>query len=267
MGVSGARHCGVHRSGGSVVPQTSITDSDTAGLPGTVPDEHATTLRFVLYAQPLVPLDGGTGGEELLIGMRTPSGEIVDPERVLPVVEQLGLSLELDRWVIRRAARLARPGRDIGVNLSAASLSDPELLGFIETEFRAAGTGPVHVVFEITETALMENLDAGERLVEGLTALGSRVALEEFGTGFGSFTYLERMPVRLLKIDPGFVRGIASRRENRHLVKATVGIARDLGHKTVAEGVEDAESLEVVRALGVDLAQGHHLGRPVPVAP
>ncbi len=223
--------------------------------------------RFVLYAQPIVALDGGTGGEELLIRMRLPSGEIVLPDRFLPVAERFGLIVEIDRWVIAQAVRLARPGRDIGVNLSARSVSDPTLLPFVGAQLEAAGTDPANVFFEITETALMENLDAGQRLVEGLAALGSGVALDDFGTGFGSFTYLKRLPLRLLKIDSEFVSELVDEPVNRHLVKATVGLARDFGYKTVAEGIEDAETLAIVRELGVDWAQGYFLGCPAPVKP
>lgn len=222
--------------------------------------------RFVLYAQPVVPLRGDPGGFELLLRMRSPTGEIIEPEAFLPVAERFGIITEVDRWVIAHAMRLAGPERDIGINLSARSLGDPGLLEFIVRQFESAGVDPSCVTFEITETALMENLDAGQRLAEGLDALGSGVALDDFGTGFGSFTYLKRLPLRYLKIDAEFVTDLTEHPANRHLVKATVGLARDFGYKTVAEGVEDAATLEILRELGVDFAQGFHLGRPAPTA-
>ena len=222
--------------------------------------------RFLLYAQPVVPLRGDTGGFELLLRMQSPTGQIVEPDAFLPVAERFGVITEVDRWVIAHAMRLAGPERDIGINLSARSLGDPGLLDFIVAQFESAGVDPSCVTFEITETALMENLDAGQRLAEGLDALGSGIALDDFGTGFGSFTYLKRLPLRYLKIDAEFVTDLTEHPANRHLVKATVGLARDFGYKTIAEGVEDAETLEILRDLGVDFAQGFHLGRPAPTA-
>ena len=128
-----------------------------------------------------------------------------------------------------------------------------------------AGVDPSLVTFEITETALMENLEAGEEFVKGLVAMGFGVALDDFGTGFGSFTYLKRLPIRFLKIDIDFVRDLVSNPHNQHLVRAIVGLARDFGYQTIAEGVEDAETLALLKELGVDLAQGYFLGRPAPL--
>ena len=221
--------------------------------------------RFVLYSQPIVALRGGQDGEELLIRMRSSSGDIILPGDFLPVAEKYGLIQEIDRWVIEQATRLAAQGRRVGVNLSARSLGDHSLLQLIEAQFRDAGVDPSLVTFEITETALMENVEAGERFARGLADLGAGVALDDFGTGFGSFTYLKRLPLQYLKIDIDFVRDLKTNPANRHLVKAIVGLARDFGYETVAEGVEDGETLELLKELGVDLAQGFLLGRPAPV--
>lgn len=223
--------------------------------------------RFVLYSQPIVSLRGGAGGEELLLRMRLPSGEIVEPGRFLPVAERFGLITEIDRWVVAEAMRFAGPDRDVGINLSARSLGDPTLLEYIASQFERSGVSPANIVFEITETALMEHFEAARLLVEGLTELGAGVALDDFGTGFGTFTYLKHLPLRFLKIDAEFVKDLTSHPANRHLVKATVGLARDFGYRTVAEGVENAATLTMLDELGVDLVQGFHLGRPAPVAP
>jgi EAL domain-containing protein (putative c-di-GMP-specific phosphodiesterase class I) len=139
------------------------------------------------------------------------------------------------------------------------------MLRFIEGELRHAQADPALIVFEITESALMENVDAGEAFVKGLVALGSRLALDDFGTGFGSFTYLKRLPVHFLKIDIDFVRDLLTNPADRHLVRATVGLAQDFGYRTIAEGVEDAPTLALLTDLGVDLVQGYFLGRPAPI--
>ena len=221
--------------------------------------------RFVLYSQPIVRLRGGADGEELLIRMRSAAGDLILPGEFLPVAEKYGLIEEIDRWVIEQATRLAAAGRRVCVNLSARSVGDVGLLNLIGMQFRAAGVDPSLVTFEITETALMENLEAGERFARGLADMGAGVALDDFGTGFGSFTYLKRLPLTYLKIDLDFVRDLRTNPANQHLVKAIVGLAHDFGYETIAEGVEDEETLSMLGDFGVDLAQGYHLGRPAPI--
>jgi PAS domain S-box-containing protein len=221
--------------------------------------------RFVLYSQPIVPLNGGEGGEELLLRMLDQKGLTIPPKSFLPVAEKYGLIAEIDRWVVPQAIGLAASGRRVNANLSAESMSNLDLLSLIERELRDTHADPANLVLEITETALMEDLAAGEAFARGLTELGCRLALDDFGTGFGSFTYLKNMPITYIKIDIDFVRDIASNPANQHLVKATVGLAKDFGYETVAEGVEDAESLALLKEYGVDFAQGFHLGRPGPL--
>jgi EAL domain-containing protein (putative c-di-GMP-specific phosphodiesterase class I) len=119
-------------------------------------------------------------------------------------------------------------------------------------------------VFEITETAVMGNVEEGEAFAHGLAEIGCGLALDDFGTGFGSFAYLERLPVNYLKIDIEFVRDLPSNPASQHLIKAVVNLARNLHRQTIAEGVEDPETLELVRNYDVDFAQGFHLGPPAP---
>ena len=187
------------------------------------------------------------------------------PGSFLPVAENFGLIGEIDRWVVPEALRLAASGRRVHANLSAESISNVDLLSLIERDMRETKADPANVVFEITETALMTNLEAGEVFAHGLAELGCGLALDDFGTGFGSFTYLKSMPFTYLKIAIDFVRDITSNPASKHLVKATVGLARDFGHETIAEGVEDAKTLGVLKNYGVDFAQGFHLARPAPL--
>ncbi len=151
------------------------------------------------------------------------------------------------------------------MNLSAATIGHLDLLPLIERELREAHTDPANIVFEITETALMGNIEAGEVLARGLSAIGCQLALDDFGTGFGSFTYLKKLPFTYVKVDVDFVRDLAANPDNQHLVRAIVGLARDFGYETIAEGVEDAETLALVKEYGVNFAQGFHLGRPAPI--
>jgi PAS domain S-box-containing protein len=220
--------------------------------------------RLVLYSQPIVPLAGGRPSEELLLRMISRDNDVILPGSFLPAAEKYGLIGEIDRWVISQATRLAATGRLIEVNLSAASISTSDLLPFIEQQIREAKADPANLVFEITETALMHDITAGESFARGVAALGCGLALDDFGTGFGSFTYLKKLPITHLKIDIEFVRDLVTNPDNIHVVKAIVSLARAFGLKTIAEGVEDEEALTLLRAEGVDFAQGFHLGRPGP---
>jgi PAS domain S-box-containing protein len=218
--------------------------------------------RLVLYSQPIVPLGDGEGREELLLRMVDRKGDTIPPNTFLPVAEKYGLIGEIDKWVVPEAIRLAGGGRRVHANLSADSISNLDLLSLIERELEKGDVDPADVIFELTETALMEDLEAGETFARGLVEIGCGLALDDFGTGFGSFTYLKKFPIGCLKIDIEFVRDLVSNPANQHLVKATVGLAHDFGYETVAEGVEDAETLGLLKDYGVDFAQGFHLGRP-----
>lgn len=221
--------------------------------------------RLVLYSQPVVPLRGGHRREELLLRMLGRDGELIPPGSFLPVAERYGLIGEIDRWVMTQAVQLAAAGRRVQVNLSAHSVRHLDLLPLIDHELRTAGADPANLVFEITETALMDDLESGERFARGLVEIGCGVALDDFGTGFGSFTYLKRLPVTYLKIDCEFVREIVTNQANQHLTKAIIGLAQGFGYQTIAEGVEDEQTVELLRQLGVDYAQGFVFGRPAPV--
>jgi PAS domain S-box-containing protein len=224
-------------------------------------DEH----RLVLYSQPIVPLADGRPSEELLLRMIGRDGEIILPGSFLPVAEKYGLIGEIDRWVITQAVRLAAGGgRVIEVNLSAASIGTTGLLPFIERQLRETGAEPANLVFEITETALMLDIVAGEAFARGVAELGCGLALDDFGTGYGSFIYLKKLPITSLKIDIEFVRDLVTNPANLHVVKAIVSLARAFGLQTVAEGIEDEQTLTILKAEGVDFGQGYHLGRPAP---
>ncbi len=219
--------------------------------------------RLVLHAQPIVEIASGQVVQEELLVRMLPDGDegLIMPGDFLPPAERFGLIPAIDRWVVSQAARMARDRR-VEVNLSGQSLGEPGLLEFIESEILAAGADPSHLVFEITETAAAEDIDQARRLAERLAELGCGFALDDFGTGYGSFTYLKHLPVSYIKIDMEFVRELTPDSADRQVVKAIVDVARTFGIETVAEGVETQEALEVLRSVGVDYAQGYHLGRP-----
>jgi diguanylate cyclase (GGDEF)-like protein/PAS domain S-box-containing protein len=221
--------------------------------------------RFLLYAQPIVDLRSGrTVQHELLLRMREPDGEIVAPGAFLHVAEQYALIGEIDWWVIKRAAEIAAGGAAVELNISARSIGDLDVLEHIERSVERCGADPSLIVFEITETAIVEDEAAALRFAERLHALGCKLALDDFGTGYGGFTYLKQLPIDYLKIDIEFVRDLVSSSASRHVVQAVVALARDFSLQTVAEGVEDARTLALLRQLGVDFAQGYHIERPQP---
>jgi PAS domain S-box-containing protein len=223
--------------------------------------------RFVLYAQPIVSVvTGEMIHHELLIRMVSPSGEVIAPGSFLPVAESHGQIQEIDRRVFEMAMVYAAAGHRVGVNLSADSLSEPGLFRHVEEQLRSGGVDPHLIVFEVTETGLMHNEGVAQVFIENVRQLGCGVALDDFGTGYGSFRYLKNLPVSLLKIDQEFVRDLEGEAShvNRHVIETIVALARGMGQKTVAEGVETAQSLRIVRQLGVDYAQGYHFARPTP---
>ncbi len=222
--------------------------------------------RFTLFAQPIIDLDNGSVvAEELLIRMISPTGETLAPSMFLPTAERYGQIYDIDLWVISRATEIAATGRPVTVNLSADSVGRMDVLHHIEEALESTGADPKDIVFEVTETALMDNIEAGRKFTDRVVELGCRFALDDFGTGHGSFTYLRELPISFLKIDVEFVKNLPANERDQRLVEGIVGIAHGLGQKTIAEGVEDEENLELLRKLGVDFVQGFHLGRPTPV--
>lgn len=221
--------------------------------------------RLVLHSQPVVELStGSVVQEELLVRMVDEEGEVVPPAAFLHVAERFGLVREIDRWVVREAVRLAASGRRVAVNVSAQSICGQELTGQLERDLRSTGADPASIVVEITETSAVANLADARRFVERVARIGAGVALDDFGTGFSSFAYLKHLPVQWLKIDMEFIRELARSRADQRIVKAIATIAEGFEMRTVAEGVEDADTLRLLRGYGIDCAQGFHLARPGP---
>ncbi len=225
---------------------------------------------FELYAQPVARLaDDAIVQHELLLRMHDAAhdGGVISPHRFLPIAEELGFVREIDRWVIDRAAALAAEGRTVHVNISALSVGEPWLMPHIGRAIERHGLDPSSMVFEITETALVQDERESRRFAERLHELGCRVALDDFGAGYSGFRYLKQLPLDYLKIDIEFVRDLAENPASRSVIEAVVSLARKFHLQTVAEGVEDAATYALVRELGVDYAQGYHIGRPASIEP
>jgi EAL domain-containing protein (putative c-di-GMP-specific phosphodiesterase class I) len=223
---------------------------------------------FVLHAQPIVDLaTGRTTFYELLVRMRGPDGELIGPAAFLYCAERFGYIRRLDRWVVEEAARLAaaHPGATFSVNLSAKSVTDPAIGDHIEQAVSAAGCRAEQLIFEITETAAIANMEQARSLARRLARLGSRLGLDDFGSGFASFYHLKTLPLDILKIDGEFIRNLGRDRDDQLVVRAVQDVARGMGKVVVAEHVEDEEAAERLRDLGVGHGQGYHFARPGPV--
>jgi len=223
--------------------------------------------RLVIYSQPIVDLQTGeVAREELLVRMVDSHGDRIPPASFLPAAERFGLIHEIDLMVLTKAIELVKGGSSVAVNVSVRTLTDPRYLIALEQGV-AGGSDPGRFNFEITETAAVANMNDAQDFARRIRELGCSLSLDDFGTGFSSFTYLKHIPAQYLKIDIEFIRELEKSPADQQLVRAIVAIAHGLGQKTVAEGVEDEETLATVRKLGVDYAQGFHLGRPEPTAP
>jgi diguanylate cyclase (GGDEF)-like protein/PAS domain S-box-containing protein len=229
--------------------------------------------RLVLQAQPIMDVASGDIHQyEMLLRMRDPLGELISPAAFLPVAERYDLIGAIDKWVARRAIQmlgeeLKRKNRLVfEVNISGRSTGDPELLELIECELDANGVSPEQVIFEITETTAVGNIPRAQEFAAHLNELGCRFALDDFGAAFASFYYLKHLPFDYLKIDGEFVRSCLDDRTDQLVIQAVVDIARGLGKRTVAEMVGDQPTLELLAQLGVDHAQGYHIGKPAPLA-
>jgi EAL domain-containing protein (putative c-di-GMP-specific phosphodiesterase class I) len=187
------------------------------------------------------------------------------PGTFLSAAERFGLVQSIDSWVIQRAIALlerSRPSLTLHVNISAKSMSDPHFAAIIEAAVMGSGVEPGRLTLELTETAAVTNLEEATVFADRLRRAGCRLALDDFGAGFGSFSYLKYVPFDFLKIDGDVVRGLAAGSIDQLVVQALVGIAKGMGKKTVAEFVESADVARMLRESGVDYGQGYHLGRP-----
>jgi PAS domain S-box-containing protein len=223
--------------------------------------------RFVLYGQSIVNLASmQVEQSELLLRMRRApdADELVAPGEFLPSAERFDLIQIVDRWVISRAVELAAAGHRVDVNLSAKTMCDETQVGWIERAVLGSGAPPQNLIFEITETAAAENLTAARAFAQRLRKLGCAFALDDFGIGHGTFTYLRHLTVDYLKIDIQFVRNLLTDEDDQQVVRAIIGVAKQFEIQTIAEGVEDEATLQQLRRMGVDYAQGHFLGRPRP---
>ena len=223
--------------------------------------------RLVIEAQPIVDLcTGQVVRHELLARALETDGRVVMPGSFIPAAERFGLMPLIDRKATSYGLRLAAEGHPVSVNLSAQSTTAVGPLVAMVEDSIAKGLPPAHVMFEITETVAMADSGAGYRALRRLYELGCPLALDDFGVGYGCFSYLKHIPAEILKIDREFIGHFAADRTNLAVTMALTHLAREIGMETVAEGIEDHQTLKVVASMGVRYAQGFLLGPPAPPA-
>jgi EAL domain-containing protein (putative c-di-GMP-specific phosphodiesterase class I) len=228
--------------------------------------------RIVLYRQPIIHLASReVHRHEVLIRMRSPEGDVLPPEAFMPDAERFDLVQELDRRAAHRAVSLiaaesnGEPLR-LEVNVAAKTMEDPEFTEALADALREEGADPANLILEVSEQVAVSDLKRARAFAERVAELGCGFALDNFGSGFGSFFYLKHLPVDHIKIDGDLIRGLSSSRVDREIVSSIVEVARSLDRETVGERVNDERTLELMKQLGVDYAQGFHLGPPTPVS-
>jgi EAL domain-containing protein (putative c-di-GMP-specific phosphodiesterase class I) len=229
---------------------------------------------FVLHYQPIVSLlDGRISHYEALVRLADePHGRLVAPGSFLPAAERYGLVRDIDRLVLGRVATLladepGERGPTVAVNVSTLSATDGEMLTRIERALARRAVDPSRLIVEVTETAAISDMGRARAFCEGVQALGCAIALDDFGSGFGSFQYLKHLPFDFLKIDGDFIRALPVSPTDQLVVKALVDVVGGMGRRTIAEFVGDDATLGMLRDYGVDYAQGYAVGRPAPRTP
>jgi diguanylate cyclase (GGDEF)-like protein/PAS domain S-box-containing protein len=235
---------------------------------------------FVLVAQEIRAIGSNAESRglpvhrfELLVRMIAPDGTWIAPMAFIPAAERYGLMPRVDRWVIAQACRELAALRSAGrwlpvcmINLSGASVSDPSLADYINSCLQKYRLPGAQIGFELTETAAIGNLASASQLMSRLRSLGSPIALDDFGSGMSSFSYLKTLPVDYLKIDGAFVRDVSTDPVDRAVVEAIQRVGHVMGIQTIAECVEDEAALKALTEIGVDYAQGLHVAKPTLLA-
>ena len=232
--------------------------------------------RFALYYQPIVAAHGTESdgpSMEVLLRMLDETGQEIQPSEFVPSAERFRLMASVDRWVVqttlqalsRNAFQLARD-RSVAINISGQTLGDPQFLEFVVECLDSTGVAPEQVCFEISESAVVSNLENARRFVGVLHGMGCKFAIDDFGSGVGSFSSLKNLELDYLKLDGSFMRNLARDSVSQTMVTAMIKLARTLNFKIIAEQVEDSAALDAARKMGVDYVQGFVIGRPARLA-
>jgi len=225
--------------------------------------------RFILYYQPILDIKANTISHyEALVRMQDEDGGIIAPANFIHVAEKTGQILQIDRFVVKQAMRdlskFTQQGHDISisVNVSAKALSNSEFTSNLAKTAKEIDIDKSKLIFELTETSAVDDIETTAEIIAISRELGYKFSIDDFGIGYSSWFYLRKLPVDFVKIDGSFVRNLGSKKEDGLFVKAINDVAQGLGKKTIAEFVETKESLQQLKELGIDFAQGYYIGKP-----
>jgi len=277
-------------SGAAITDPTALPVANTTATPQA--DLHAAAVRtlslahdltealnsdqLTLYYQPLVSLeDGRRIGYEALMRWRHPGLGLVSPDEFIGLAEKTGIIRRIGQWGLRRAAqdwpqlRAAHPEGTplfVSVNLSAPEMCSPGIVDQIHECLQHCGMPMTALRIELTETTVVNNVDAVIDSINRLRAWGAGVALDDFGTGYAGLDYLQNMAFSSIKIDRAFVQQMHTSNRSFHIIQSALELSRRLGIHSVAEGIEDAQTAQALGALGCDIGQGYYFSRPLPLA-
>jgi len=231
-----------------------------------------TKNEFILYYQPQVDLKTGQIiGAEALIRWKHPILGLVPPLDFIPMAEETGMIVPIGKWIIRTACQQAKSIKKsldkpikISINISSKQLKEPHFIDELQSILSELRVDPSLIELEVTESVLMEDIQAMSKVLRGIRALGIDLSIDDFGTGYSSLSYLKRLPVSTLKVDREFVKGLPDDKEDRTITGLIVTMAGALKHKVVVEGVETIEQLSFLADIGCDYAQGFYYSEPVP---
>jgi len=229
--------------------------------------------HFQLYVQPKVSLNSNEViAVETLVRWVHPDKGMVFPDQFIPFAEQTGFIRQLTRWVMNAAADCCKDWSQAGidikisVNISTRDLLDQELPQKFADILRAHDVNPTSFCLEITESAIMDDPVRAHQTLDKLHAMGMELSIDDFGTGYSSLAYLKRLPVDELKIDKSFVLKMEQDIDDTKIVKSTIDLGHNMGLRVVAEGIENAEVMALLKELGCDQAQGYFISRPMPAS-
>ena len=228
--------------------------------------------ELILHYQPMVDLaTGNITGSEALVRWNHPEYGVLSPDRFIPLANEIGMIVEIGKWVLQQACRQTRIWHDkgffplsISVNVTAAQFSHPKLPDQVADILAETGLDPQYLELEITESVLMQDSETTIGMLRALKKMGIKISLDDFGTGYSSLSYLSRFPIDILKIDKSFIRGINRNSDDYAIVRAITALARSLNLSVVAEGIESTEQLESLRREKCDRVQGYLFSKPLP---
>jgi diguanylate cyclase (GGDEF)-like protein len=231
--------------------------------------------KFALAVQPIIAMTGGVESGpavEVLIRLPDSHGRTANSAEFLRPAERYQLMPQIDRWVVSAALMAISggeikitSGRSCAINLSGQTLGDESFLGFVVESLDRSGVAPSSICFEVTETAILSNVQHAQRFIEVLHGIGCEFSLDDFGSGLGSFSSLKHLPIDYLKIDGTYTRNLRSDEVNQQIVTAMIKLARTMHFRVVAEQVEHQEDFDWLRDIGVDFMQGHFIEAPTPL--